>query len=307
MAEHHEKIMPDLCHRKKPMHYATALCILIKLGIDISRINLLASGEYENYKGEIREQDPQPGEVLGEKSEVSLKVGFSSAVDFMPYQFFYGLKGYTSYGGKWEEKARSTMAPFDGSVIRYNARLKYEDLTNNLGVIEYNHLVKFSRLFNFDHEKDESSFKEALIWSTLFPTFHLWAGNAHEVCQVLKALFGFEFKIIQNTPMTHQIPSTCLDFLGSKTFTLGQGALIGDTFTERDSGYEVVILGVGMESVKDLLPKGKIRRKIEKALEVMMPENLEYKIIIKTIKHKSPIGAKEKENYLGYTSYLSYS
>lgn len=307
MVENIEMVMPDFCDSKIPMHYTTALSILIKLGIDISRINLLALGEYENYKGEIREQYPQPGEVLNENSEISLKVGFPSAVDFMPYQFFYGLKGYTSYGGKWEEKARAVMAPFDGSVIRYNGRLKYEELKNNLGVIEYNHLAKFSKLFYFDHEKEESSFKEAFIWSTLFPTFHLWSGNAQEVCKVLNALFDLEFKIIQNTPMTHQIPSTCLDFLGSNTFTLGQNTLIGDTFTERNSGYEVVLLGVDMEAVENLLPNGIIRRKIEKALEVMMPGNLEYKIIIKTNKHKSQIGTKKKENYLGYTSYLSYS
>ncbi len=39
--------------------------------------------------------------------------------------------------------------------------------------------------------------------------------------------------------MTHKIPADCLDYLGANTFILGENTLIGDTFTERNTGYEV--------------------------------------------------------------------
>jgi len=89
-------IMPDLSSRKNPLHFSTALSILMKAGVDIHRINLIAEGKYENYRGEVHYQEPAAGSVITDNTKIILRIGSTSAVDFMPYQFFYGMGGNVS-------------------------------------------------------------------------------------------------------------------------------------------------------------------------------------------------------------------
>ncbi len=97
-----EYLMPYFCNRRFPFHYTTALCVLMKMGLDITQVDILAIGEFENYKGEVLEQEPAPGRVITAETTVRLKVGYPSAVDFMPYQFFYGLTGSGARSSDWE-------------------------------------------------------------------------------------------------------------------------------------------------------------------------------------------------------------
>ena len=69
------------------------------------QIDILAVGEYQNYRGEILRQEPEAGEDVRYDTRIKLEVGFYSAVDQMPYQFFYGMHGITESTGEWEDKA----------------------------------------------------------------------------------------------------------------------------------------------------------------------------------------------------------
>ena len=296
--------MPDFLNRRTPFHYSTALNTLSKLGIDINRVDMLAVGEYENYKGEIREQDPAPGEEIHPQTRVTLKVGYPSAVDQMPYQFFYGLHGLTASTGSWEDAARNLMAPFDAAVIRHGAMAKLRDLKSSLGLAEYEHLKRFLALFEFPLQDETTDLHESVIWASIFPTFNQWSGCPALVCQVFQALFGYEFRIMENTPVEHAIPRSCQSRLGARADRLGEGFVLGKSFSDYDSGYELIISGVPLDHVPDMLPGGKKRKKIERALSTFMPSNLEYKIRVKTRGPKAAIGKKEHKNYLGYTSYI---
>ena len=75
--------MPDFCNRRHPFHYVTALCVLAKMGIDIDTVDILAVGEYENYRGEIQTQSPKPGAAITDDTRIVLKVGYPSAVDYL--------------------------------------------------------------------------------------------------------------------------------------------------------------------------------------------------------------------------------
>ncbi|UCG61912.1 MAG: type VI secretion system baseplate subunit TssG [Candidatus Zixiibacteriota bacterium] len=298
------KVMPDLTNRRAPFHFATALNTLVKMGVELDRVDILAVGEYSNYKGEILSQEPAAGEALGPTTRVTLNVGFPSAVDSMPYQFFYGLHGITPSTGAWEDAARNLMAPFDAAVIRHYALAKLRDLQSNLGLAEIADLRRFLELFDFSLEDHASDVREAVVWASVFPAFSDWSGNPTLVCRVLRALFGYEFRIRENTPSRHEIPKSCRATLAGASDRLGKGLVLGKSFTDYDSGYEVIISGVSVEDVPELLPGGKKRTKIEKALSIFMPNNLEHRIRVKTRKSKVAIGRKEQRNYLGYTSYI---
>ncbi len=297
-----DKVMPDLASRRLRLRYTTALNMLMKKGVDINRVDILACGRHENYKGEIREQEPAPGTRLDRNTRFTLSVGRSSAVDYTPHQLFYGLRGYRSSTGSWEDGARALMAPFDAAIIRREAIAAYEDRKNSFSYVEYDHLKKFLHLFSFAVEKDSHSLQEVLVWVSAFPSFQKWAGNPGLVSRVLKGLFGSEFEIRENIRWQHDIPEACHYRLGSEADRLGHGFILGRSFVDYDSGYEVVVKGVSVADVSHWLPGGKKRKKLEAALRICMPSNLMYRIRVMTRREKAPVGKEGKRSYLGYSS-----
>jgi len=299
-----ERKMPNLCHRLYPFHYTTALNLLAKLGVDINRIELLAVGEYENFKGEIMTQIPAPGTPLTASTRVVLEVGFSSAVDIMPYQFFYGLYGRVARGKDWELNARHLMAPFDAAVIRRNAVTRLEALRFAFNVVDEDHLDRFLSLFDFHIDRGARTVNEALAWGALLPVFHMWAGNPDRVAQVLGLLFGYTFRIVENAPAEFPIPDGIRYRLGMKSGRLGRETIIGRTFTESDSTYEVIVSGLPRDAMTAWLPGGTSRKKLDWVLRVCMPGNLGYRLRFEVGDRAAVLGGKKKGSYLGYSAHL---
>ena len=296
-------MMPDFCSRRNRLHITTALMNLVQLGVDIGRIRLLADGEQENYKGEIHEQEPAPGTPITPTTEIVLKVGFPSAIDQMPYQFFYGLFTNSARTSEWEMRSRELMAAFDAELIRHLAVASYQEKKYTLSFVDMDHLARFLSLFAFDVRQYSRDVKEALIWSALFPTFHYWAGNPRYVEKALSLIFGYEFRIKENVAREYEIPEPLRYKLGSASDRLGRGTILGRSFTERDSCYEVIMRGVAPDDVKRFLPGQPGRKKLEEVLSICMPGDLEYRLKIRPKRSQFRLGQKEKRSYLGYATY----
>lgn len=297
------KIMPDFCNRRFPFHFTTAMHILRKMSVDPTTIEILAVGKYENYKGEIRGQKPAPKTQITPGTKVVLQVGYTSAIDLMPYQFFYGLAGITDRASDWENSARRLMAPFDAAFIRYMAAASYENMKFNFNFIDDKHLLKYLELYDFAGV-DISDPVTAARWQAIMPTFHIWAGNAEMTSKVLRFLFGFDFQINESVPIRHEIPKELQYTLGSKGKRLGYESIAGRSFIECDTCYEMVISGIKKENVSELLPGKQLRKKIEAVLDYCMPGNLDYKIRIKADKEKTLLGDKTNKGYLGYNTFV---
>jgi len=297
-------VMPDFCNRRRPFHYVTALNILMKMGVDINQIDLLAVGEYENYKGEVLHQTPPPGTPLDTSTRIVLKVGFRSAVDYMPYQIFYGIAGVTARATEWENKARAFMAPFDASLIRHEAIARHQLLKFSFGLADFVYLEEYLKLFNFSLPPDSRNLNEALLWSVLLPSFHFWAGNPTLTEKILHYLFGYDFRIVEWAEAVYDIPEHLQTRLGTKSTFLGKDFVLGSTFREFDSSYEIRISGVRAEEVSGLLPGKPLRRKLEWALSICMPNNLDHKIKILVDSGEFSIGTAKTKRYLGYSTYI---
>lgn len=294
--------MPDLCNPRHPLHYTTALTILEKLGIDTNAINILAVGEYENYKGEVIEQKPAVGTSLGPNPDIELRIGYWSAVDYMPYQFFYGLKSTPQGRVGWEDAARRFMAPFDASVIRYKSAAARTSLKYTMGVIEEEHMKRFLELFDFELLQGDKN--ELLFWYSTMPTYNHWAGNPVYIEKILTYFTGHRCEIVENIPVEYEIPDSVQNSLGFSRCELGLDLTLGKSFSECDSAYEVTVHDVSSEDMKSYLRGGIIWKKIEEILKICMPNNLEGHIIIKGKAQGMKIGKEEDLAFLGYSSYL---
>jgi hypothetical protein len=295
--------MPDLCHRRFPFHVSTALMTLMKAGADPDRISIMAVGECENYKGEISRQEPAPGSPLDHNTPISLEVGFPSAVDGMPYQFFYGLGGIRASTGDWETRARQLMAAFDAAQIKRLALADLIGMNYNLGALDSGHIGRLLSLFRFDMTEYARSLKEAMLWVALMPTFHFWAGNAACVEKVLSYLFEHEFEIVENVRTEYDIPADLRYHLGNHSEPLGRGTVLGKSFSECDSGYMVVMKGLRAETMRRFLPGKRGRRKLENIIKMCMPGHLNCRLRIVPRPDASCLGRADGSSYLGYTTY----
>jgi len=77
--------------------------------------------------------------------------------------------------------------------------------------------------------------------------------------------------------------------------------VIGRSFKERDSSYELQVLGVAPDEVRDLLPDKSKRRKLEWVLSTCMPNNLDCQITIKVDRSRLVLGRK---GHLGYSTFV---
>lgn len=298
------RVIPDFCSRRHPFHLSTALATLMRLGVDVHRIELLAIGKHANYKGEIHGQEPKAGTPITADTRVVLTVGAYSAVDLMPYQFFYGLGGARDSTGAWEESGRRLLAPFDATVLRHMAITDYEAMKSRGGFFDPDHISRLLKLFNFDTGEDTDSPGEAMLWSALLPTFHFWAGNPDFVEKVLEYSLGYKFRIEEHVRARYDIPEDLQYQLGSGDGRLGQQTVLGKSFSECDSCYRVTAVDVAPDDVDRFLPGKAGYRKIEKILRMCMPGHLEYRIAIKTKRSGFVLGRAQKRGCLGYTSFV---
>lgn len=305
MTDSKQFAMPDLCSRRHPVHAVTALMILTKMGVPAEQIEILADGEHEKYKGEIRRQTPEPSDTIGPNDRIALRIGLFSAVDHLPYQFFYGLDSRSATRGTdWDERARRLMAPFDSSVIKRMAKADYEELRFQFSLIDREHLARYLELFGFDCDLTAGDLREQLLWVAMMPFFNQWAGNPEAVERALECLFGYKFSIQENVPARHEIPPDLQYRLGSSSGRLGHEAVLGDSFSESDTGYAVVVHDVVAEDIRRFLPGQPGRHKLEKVLDICMPSHFTRRIIIVPEKRQAELGHEADGPYLGYSSYV---
>jgi len=293
--------MPDFTGRGYRFGHMTALNILASMGIDINGVNIKAVGTFENYRGEVHSQQPEPGTELTPETEITLEIGSRSAVDYMPYQFFYGLEGARETDRSWEDRARSLMAPFDATVIRHRASVRFSALKYEFGIIDDRHIERFMGLFGFEEEAEGQDGEDGLLFVSLLPSLYLWGGNPDIVTDVLRRLFKYEFRLRENVESETLIPDDLRYRLGEKVARLGRETVVGGSFSELDSTCELTVCGVPSSEVSDFLPGGKGRERIESVLEYCMPGDLDCRIEVEVKPEKSNLN---RRTYLGYSTFI---
>jgi predicted component of type VI protein secretion system len=124
------------------------------------------------------------------------------------------------------------------------------------------------------------------------------------VAQVLHTLFGFSFHFTENITAEYATPDELQCRLGGRNNRVSRDFIIGRSFRECDSSYELTIGKVKSDDVAALLPGKPKRRKIEWVLSICMPTNLEHRIRIKVDAAETRLGPSPNRSYLGLSSVL---
>ena len=297
-------IMPQLVSRKAPMDYYAALVLLARLGVDLNRVEMLAVGEYENYHGEIRSQKPEAGEAIGPDTPVVLEIGFPSAVDNMPYQFFYGLSHKEDGGREWERRAREVMAPFDAAVIRCHGLVEHHILKLALSYYDREQVERQLAVFGLPKPRVPLNERELMLLVSLMPSYNEWSGNAETLEEVLAVFFEHRFQIVENIPRRYHTPERLHYRLGQAGAGLGRQTLVGDSFVESDSACLVVVHDLEPSEVQSLLPGKERRAKLDWFLGLAMPAQILCEVRLRPKENGVRLGGKPHPSYLGQASCL---
>ncbi len=292
-------LMPVLVDRRSRPSLVTAVNQLIKLGVDPDRIFVRLVGSNEDYDGQIRSQDPDPGTPLTEETEVVLDVGMVGIVDYLPYQFFTSPQRSSAASTTWETRARGMMAPIDGTAAKMSALMSFERMRFDEAIIEPGHLSRVIDLYG-DRPRSCCSANTLLgLWTALMRDFNEWSGNPRGMAWVLGLLLDCKLHVRENTPAKHQIDPAIQSRLSTTYSHLGDDWVLGDHFVDHDSRYELILTDIRQAHVEDWLPGGSRRTLLEKIMTMCNPGHLQWHLRFELPFSARPIGRSHREAFLG--------
>ncbi|HEX7400806.1 MAG TPA: type VI secretion system baseplate subunit TssG [candidate division Zixibacteria bacterium] len=295
--------LPYLTNPHSPTSLVRAFLWLRKLGIDPENLRLLFKGPFENYKGEITGQIPLPGEVNTSK-EIQLEVALASMVDQLPFSFFLDPNKKQKDLEKTELRSRELLAAFDSMMAQTNTTLEYIHLAYKYVISESSFTRLLIGAFGFPQEGWDS--EELLLWMFLLPYFHQWAGTIRGTSRVLSIFLKAPVRIRENQRGENSLPIELQSLLGRRYNRLGSDWSLGKGFSECDTTFQVVIGPISASEVRDFLPPGIKKIKLDLILTHCVPGQLRWKMKV-TLKPKErnfTLGESTPNCVLGYSSYL---
>lgn len=296
--------MPQLANPLSPSSLVHAILLLKRSGVSPERVRLLLRGEFESYKGEIAKHLPSAKTEMDPSTLVQLDLASPSMVDQLPPSLFFDPAKKQVDFEKIELRARELFSPFDSAMAKLKASLEYIILVYKFIFTEPLFSKRFINTFNFPDK--EWSPEELFFWMLLLPGFHQWAGTKTGTEKVLSIFLETKVRIKENQIGKNELPRELQSSLGGCGSRLGRDWSLGNHFTECDSSLKVIIGPVSVSKVKDFLPSGIRRKKLDLILDNCVPGQLRWSVTLK-IKDKErsfSLGEQSPNCVLGYSTYL---
>lgn len=297
--------LPDLVNPLSPASFAHTLIWLRRCGIDLENVRVLMKGVFENYKGEIIAHSPPAGTEADSSTMIVLEVGCPSMVDLLPPSLFFDpRKKYRDFD-RMELRSRKLFSCFDSAIGKIIAILEYILLVYDSVFLERSFSKEFLGAFGFPEEGWNS--EELFLWTVLLPCFHQWAGTKKGTEEVLSRLLGTKIRIEENKRGDNSLPRKIQSFLGEDSCKLGQNLTLGNSFSECESSFKVVIGPISAYQVHDFLPHGFKKKKLDRILNHCVPGQLRWSTALK-LKRKEKdfsLGENTLNCVLGYSTYLN--
>jgi hypothetical protein len=297
-------IMPDLASSRSSISFIHALLLLKKCGVSPENIRFLFKGVFENYKGEITGQRPPKTTEIDSSSLIQLDVASASMVDQLPPSLFFAPGKKHGDLEKTELKSRKLFSCFDSAIGKIKAYLEYILLVYDSVFPELSFSEKFVGAFGFPETGWNS--EELFFWMILLPGFHQWAGTKKGTEEILSKFLGTKVRIKENEGGENDLTVESQSFLGKKASKLGSDWSLGNRFSECESTFKVIIGPIPASWVRDLLPLGLKKKKLDRILSHCVPGQLRWRIALRLKQREKSfsVGENTPNCVLGYSTYL---
>ncbi len=296
--------MPDLAKAGSSTSFIHILAWLKKAGISLDNVKLLLKGVFENYKGEIINHLPPPGAEIDSSTVALLVIGSPSMVDQLPPSVFFAPRKRYMDLDKMELESRKLFSCFDSTIAKKLAVLEYILLTYDFVFSEESFSRRFVRAFGFPEDGWNS--EEMSLWMMLLPGFHQWAGTKRGTEQVLSKSLGTYVRIKEHQRGENGLPGEVQSLLGKRWSKLGSDWSLGKSFSECESCFKVIIGPISACRVRDFLPWGPMRKKLDRILKHCVPGQLRWSVSLKLKRRERSfsVGEKSSNCFLGHSTYL---
>jgi type VI secretion system protein ImpH len=200
---------------------------------------------------------------------------------------------------KQEVAARSFLLPFEQlfAVLRIDTAHKERKAEQQLPLF-------LRKLWGLEAFKDCLNEKQILTLLYLLPVAHRFIGQYDTIAACFESVLGNTVSITYAEPPQYKIPPNQQAALGE--VGLGDGFVLGDTFTDNIPSLTLTIKNVMPEEVDDYLEGGKKNKVLEKLLiPHFFPIEMGFEIEIEADKTRCLFETGSAQSIMGYSTFLA--
>lgn len=300
--------MPDFKSRPddKSKSINDAYIYLRNKGVPDKNIFIYPLGEFNKFKGDIMDQNPEPGEIISSENNVVLAVNRMSICDLMP-DLFTDHRQRSNIDDLFAENfssqtgARMLFSIFDSACLKMLCRLEWiRDIYAGLYLSD-NFIDYFSSFLSLPERENDQINPE--IIGFVLPKLYQFMGTEGALKVYMESVLGLKCSVSFNNLQTSNLPENLPGRLMSNCI-LGKKMYLGKTYKSPNPLLTITFRVKDMKKMREIIPGGKKHKLFITIIELCLPGySEEYKMHIQP--DSDEILFIPGETYLGYSAKLA--
>jgi hypothetical protein len=254
-------------------------------------------GEFCNFKGEILDQQPHPGDTVSPGERILLIAAVPGICESLPDLFIDHREGFHEEFGP-RGGAKRLFAVFDSAFIKMSCRLDWaRDIFSGASaskiIVDY-----MSALWDFPERGYAWASQDLLGF--ILPGLTGFLGTESALRVYIDSVLGIKGEAKPGGMQTFPIPDEARCSLGRRG-RLGADLFIGEEFQGAEMRFDVALKLPDLGAVRKILPGGEGRAALEDILALAMPRHEEI-FEVRPEPHAETLGFTLSETYLGYST-----
>ena len=274
---------------------------LRRLGFPDRDIFIYPQGEFNEFKGEVLGQQPEPGDMISSGNRITLIVAMPGICDAMPDLYTDHSEDFFTEDFNDRTGTRRFFSIFDSALLKMICRLEwirdiYAGAHYSAGLGDYMGSI-------FSIPKKELQEIDPEILGFLLPRLYRYLGIEGAMSVLIETLVGIKTSILLGNDQNFLLPQNVGGQLGKK-WRLGMDMYLGERFKGENPALNIQLEIDDCESVPEIIPGSEGHRLLREILNIMLPYYAEqYRIVIKP--DKTNMHFENDASHLGYSTVLS--
>ncbi len=295
--------MPDFRSRPDGRSKSLKDCYvnLRTLGFPDRNLFIFPEGEFTNFKGEIIDQRPEPGELVIPGNRIVIVAAVKGICELLPDLFTDHHESFFDEEISPRGATERLFAVFDSAFIKMICRLEwardiYAGISSSDRITEY-----WGTLLDLPERKMKQIAPQ--IVGFVLPALYGYLGTESALGAYISAVTGIESRAIRSGIQRFPIPEELKNRLGLKAI-LGNELFLGEEFKGVTPETDLELDLTDLATVENIIPKGRQHSLLKEMLALAMPSAAEI-AKIKSRPDSEEICFEGGKSYLGYSTVLS--
>ncbi|HBC46670.1 MAG TPA: hypothetical protein DEO84_08370 [candidate division Zixibacteria bacterium] len=294
--------MPDF--RDRPDGLSKSLkdsyIFLRSMGFPDRSLFIYPEGEFNNFKGEIIDQKPDPGEMVVSGDRIVLIAAVPGLCELLPDLFTDHHESYFDEDISPRGATERLFAIFDSAFLKMHCRLEWvRDIY--AGIHPSDQIINYiGSLLDLPERKLDQIPSE--ITGFMLPALYGYLGTDSALAAYISAVTGIKAEAIRGDIQKFPIPDKLKNSLGQKAI-LGADLFLGDEFKGAVPEMDLELDIDDLDTVERVIPKGRQHSLLMEILGLAMPSCSEI-VGLQSRPDSTQINFESGKSYLGYSSVL---